>query len=101
MVAERSFLNNIMRKSRCGEDHGKSEAVSVEFPFCSECDFVAATPKQFQRHVLEHESVWWRATIQSFFDWADEQDFIPDFDIHIPDFNEYLKIINVNSYNNC
>ena len=61
---------------------------------------MAATPKQFQRHVLEHERVWWRATIQSFFDWAYEQEYLPDlalqrrmFDIYIPDFDEYLKII--------
>jgi len=82
-----------MGKSRCGECHGKSEAVPLEFPFCSECDFVAATPKQFQRHVLEHERVWWIATMESFLDWADDQDTAPEFDIEIPFFSEYLKII--------
>ena len=65
----------------------------MEFPFCSECDFVAATPKQFQRHVLQHERVWLKATTESFFDWADEQESAPDFDIDIPFFNEYLEMI--------
>ena len=65
----------------------------MEFPFCSECEFVAATPKQFQRHVLQHEKLWWKTTMESLFDWADEKELAPDFDIDIPTFNEYLKII--------
>ena len=65
----------------------------MEFPFCSECDFVAATPKQFQKHVLEHERVWWRATMESFFMWAEEQESTTGINLYIPFFEEYLKII--------
>ena len=81
-----------MRKSRCGECGGKSEAVSSMFPFCSECDFVAATAKQFQEHVLNHERVWWRATRDSFFEYGEENS-TSSSDLPIPTFEEYLKII--------
>ena len=82
-----------MRKSRCGECCGKSEAVSSVFPFCSECDFVAATPVQFQRHILQHERVWWRATRDSFFEYKEENLSSSSTDLPIPTFEEYLKII--------
>ena len=67
----------------------------MEFPFCSECDFVAATPTQFQKHVLEHERVWWRATMESFFMWAEEQESTTVINLYIPFFEEYLKIIGI------
>ena len=84
-----------MKKPKCGECHGKSEAVPAEFPFCSECDFVASTSKQFQKHVLEHERVWWRATLESFFLWGEESSSTSAIDLYIPFFEEYLKIIGI------
>ena len=82
-----------MKKPKCGECCDKSEAVSSMFPFCSECEYVAATPKQYQRHVLEHERVWWRSATESWHEVQEESEWGTFPTIYIPDFEEYLKII--------
>ena len=83
-----------MRKI-CGECDGESEAAPNTFPLCPEldCDFIAATPKQWRKHLKFHEEEWWTITVEGYFEHIREIGARSGQGIYVPDFDNYLKQI--------